>query len=230
VEQIYNNASERTHMVYVGSLAGALPGGPGHSHQAVNDIAVLGTIPGMTMVEPCCAAEVAPLLDYLLSGSDGCGYLRLVSIPCEIPYELPADYRAVPGVGTELRTGKDGVLIGYGPVLLPQAWTAAELLQEKHGIELAVVNLSWLNKVSDDWLRTIVGDKHAVITLDNHLVGGGQGRMIAAAVARLRLAQAPWVHSIGLDDFPVCGQNDEVLHAHGLDTCGIADVVAQAIG
>lgn len=68
--------------------AGALPGGPGHSHQSVNDIATLGAIPGMELVEPSCPAEVAPLLDYLLSEAEGSGYLRLVSIPCDIPYVL----------------------------------------------------------------------------------------------------------------------------------------------
>ena len=41
-EQIYNNATERTKVIYVGSLAGLLPGGPGHSHQSVRDISALG--------------------------------------------------------------------------------------------------------------------------------------------------------------------------------------------
>ena len=98
-EQIYNNASERTKVIYVGSLAGLLPGGPGHSHQAVNDISVLGAIPGMELVEPSCGAEVAPLLDHLLHRHKGSGYLRLVSIPCDIPYTLPPDYRATAGEG-----------------------------------------------------------------------------------------------------------------------------------
>src|SRR5690606_15430229 len=53
-EQIYNNATERTRVVYVGSLAGVVPGGPGHSHQAVRDIAALGGVPGLIMLEPSC--------------------------------------------------------------------------------------------------------------------------------------------------------------------------------
>jgi transketolase len=129
VEQIYNNASERSKVIYVGSLAGAVPGGPGHSHQAVNDISVLSAIPGMTLVEPCCAAEVALLLHRLLQVK-GSGYLRLVSVPCEIPYSLPAAYHPQPGIGVELRAGADAVVIGYGPVLLPQAWLAAKELSE----------------------------------------------------------------------------------------------------
>jgi len=221
-EQIYNNASERTKVIYVGSLAGMLPGGPGHSHQAVNDIAILGAIPGMELVEPCCAAEVAPLLNYLLYRAPGSGYLRLVSVPREIPYQLPAGYRPEPGVGVELRAGQDAVAISYGPVLLPELWRAADILHARHGIELAVINLPWLARVDRIWLRKTVAGRRAVFTADNHLIDGGQGRMLAGAIAELALPHAVSVHRFGLTDFPVCGQNDEVLRAHGLDAASLA--------
>lgn len=223
-EQIFNNASERTKVLYVGSLAGLLPATPGHSHQMVNDISLLGGIPGMTMVEPSCADEVAPLLDALLK-IEGSGYLRLVSVPRDIPYKLPAGYKPVPGRGVTLREGKDAVAIGYGPVLLPEIWHAAERLS-KQGIELAIVNLPWLNQVDAEWLRGVVAGKRAVFTLDNHLVKSGQGRTVAAAIASLQLQPAPAVRAFGLTDFPVCGQNDEVLRAHGLDAESLAASIA----
>jgi transketolase len=228
-EQIYNNASERTKVVYVGSLAGILPGGPGHSHQQVNDIALLGAVPGLEMVEPSCAAEVAPLFDYLVARALGSGYLRLVSIPCEVPYTLPKEYRPQPGMGVELRPGKDAVIIGYGPVLLPQAWRAAELLAERHRIDVAIVSLPWLNQVDADWLKQAVSGRRAVFTLDNHLVKGGQGRMIAAAMAGLALEAPPHLHAFGLTDFPACGQNEEVLRAHKLDAESLTATVAETL-
>ena len=229
VEQIYNNASERTKVIYVGSLAGAIPGGPGHSHQAVNDISVLAAIPGMELVEPSCAAEVAPLLSYLLHGTKGSSYLRLVSVPCEIPYSLPANYTPKAGVGVGLRPGTDAVAIGYGPVVLPQAWLAAKQLSERNRLEIAVINLPWLSQVDKVWLREVIGNRRAVFTLDNHLVNGGQGRMIAAAIAELELKTPPRVRCFGLSDFPACGQNDEVLHAHGLDAQSLANAFVQAL-
>jgi transketolase len=228
-EQIYNNASERTKVIYVGSLAGLVPGGPGHSHQAVNDISLLGAIPDMELVEPSCAAEVAPLLNYLLNKHKGSGYLRLVSIPCDIPYELPQDYRALAGEGVELRPGRDAVAIGYGPVLLSQAWRAADLLKDRHKLDVAVVNLPWLSRVSPQWLRETIAGRRAVFTLDNHLVGGGQGRMLAAAIARLGLDKPPRVYCLGVNEFPACGQNDEVLRAHGLDAHSLAEFMAEAM-
>jgi transketolase len=228
-EQIYNNASERSKVIYVGSLAGLVPGGPGHSHQAVNDIALLGAIPGLELVEPCCAAEVAPLLAHLLHGTEGSGYLRIVSVPRAIPYSLPSDYRPRPGTGVELRPGNDGVIIGYGPILLPEAWHAANMLSAREGIELAIVNLPWLNRIGPDWLRAAVEGRRAVFTLDNHLVEGGQGRMIAAAIAELDLHRPPQVVRLGLRDFPACGQNDEVLRAHGLDSESLARSFAETL-
>ena len=57
-EQIYNNATERGKIIYVSSLAGLLPGGPGHSHQSVRDISCLDAIPGLILLEPCSETEV----------------------------------------------------------------------------------------------------------------------------------------------------------------------------
>ena len=58
-EQIYNNATERSKVIYVGSLAGLVPGGPGHSHQSVRDISALGAMPGMALLEPFSRARGA---------------------------------------------------------------------------------------------------------------------------------------------------------------------------
>lgn len=228
-EQIYNNASERTKVIYVASLAGLLPGGPGHSHQAVNDISLLGAIPGLTMVEPSCAEEVAPLLRYLLRECEGSGYLRLASISCEVPYKLPVGYRPQRGKGEKLRDGNDALIIGYGPVLLPEAWKAADLLREAHGFGAAVVNFPWLSNVDREWFRTTLKGYRAVFTLDNHLIDGGQGRMLAAVIAELGLPIPPAVRRFGPSDFPVCGQNPEVLKAHGLDAASLSDAMADTL-
>ncbi|GAB4428639.1 MAG: transketolase [Chloroflexi bacterium OHK40] len=221
-EQIYNNATERTKVIYVGSLAGLLPGGPGHSHQSVRDIDILAAVPGMAMIEPCCEQEVGLALDYLLNRHTGSGYLRLVSIPCRVPYRLPEGYRLEPGQGAVLREGDAAVVIGYGPVLLPQAWEAARLLAER-GIGLKVVNLPWLNLVDREWLRDVIAGCSAVFTLDNHYVTGGQGEHVAAAIAGLGLTNRPVVTCFGVEEIPLCGTNDEVLVAHRLDAASLAE-------
>jgi transketolase len=92
-EQIYTNATEQTKIIYVGSLAGVVPGVPGHSHQAVRDISALAAMPGLVLMEPSCEAEVEMLLDWAINEYTGSSYLRLVSLPWVLPYALPANYR-----------------------------------------------------------------------------------------------------------------------------------------
>jgi transketolase len=228
-EQIYNNATERRKIVYVGSLAGLLPSGPGHSHQSVRDIAAMATIPGLVALEPSCQEEVALAVDYCLQGTPESCYLRLVSIPCDVPYQLPPGYRLQEGRGAVLTEGDDAVLFGYGPVLLPQAYAAAAALKTEHGIGLSVVNLPWLNRVDDTWLRRTLGDRRHVFTLDNHYVHGGQGQLIASRIAGFALEPAPRVYNLGVNDIPVCGTNAEALTAHKLDSAGLVRHVVAAI-
>lgn len=224
-EQIYNNVSERTKIIYVGSLAGVLPGGPGHSHQAVRDIATLAAVPGLTLIEPSCEEELRLALDFCLNGTDESCYLRLVSIPCQIPYRLPGDYRLVPGRGVVLREGRDAVLMGYGPIMLPEAFRAADLLQDRYGISATIVNLPWLNRIDTDWLAQTLRGHRWLFTLDNHYLSGGQGERIAACIAEFGVAGLK-VRRFGVAAIPECGLNQEVLRAHGLD----AESLATAIG
>jgi transketolase len=226
-EQIYNNATEQRKIVYVGSLAGLLPGGPGHSHQSVRDISALAAIPGLEMLEPCCEDEVAQAVAYCLAGTPASCYLRLVSVPWEVPFSLPGDYRLRRGWGAALTEGDDATLFGYGPVMLSQAWRAADLLRERHGFGLRVVNFPWLNLVDDDWLATEVQPSRPIITLDNHYVAGGQGEMLVARLGELGLGGSAGVLRLGVRGIPQCGQNHEVLRAHRLDAENLAqDILA----
>jgi transketolase len=229
-EQIYTNATERRKIVYVGSLAGLLPGGPGHSHQSVRDISALGAVPGLELIEPASEDEVTQAVAYCLEGTSASCYLRLVSIPCRVPYRLPPDYRLERGRGVALTEGDDAILIGYGPVMLAQAYDAAALLRQRHGFGLRVVNLPWLNLVDPVWLTEQIAGVRDVLTLDDHYVQGGQGEMLAAQLAELG-ATGIRVRRFGVRTIPACGQNDEVLRAHRLDGESLAaDILAAVRG
>jgi len=228
-EHIYNNATERTKVIYVASLAGLLPAGPGHSHQSVRDIAALGGVPDLIMLEPSTEAETEAALDFCVNVAPSSCYLRLVSIPADVPFALPSDYRLCPGQGVVLREGSDAAMIGYGPVLLTQAYRAAELLARQAGLEVAVIDLPWLNRVDRDWLAGIAGRFPWLFALDNHYVHGGQGQMILAALAELPRRPLPRARCLGVTRIPLCGGNAEVLEGHGLDTEGIAEQVRRAL-
>ena len=228
-EHIYNNATERTKVVYVASLAGLLPAGPGHSHQSVRDISALGGVPDLIMIEPSTEDETEDALDFCVNTTPSSCYIRLVSIPAEIPYALPADHRLSLGRGVVLREGRDAALIGYGPVLLTQAYRAAELLAREAALEVAVIDLPWLNRVDRDWLADVAGRYPWLFTLDNHYLHGGQGQMILAALAELPGRPLPRTRRLGVTRIPLCGGNIEVLEAHGLDAAGIAEQVRRAL-
>jgi transketolase len=228
-EQIYNNATERTKIVYVGSLAGLLPSGPGHSHQSVRDISALASVPGLVMLEPSCEAEVALAVEYCVQGTSESSYLRLASVPCRVPYQLPPAYRLSEGRGVALTEGEDAILFGYGPVLLAQAFEAAALLREERGIGLTVINLPWLNRVDDDWLLETVAECRHAFTLDDHYIAFGQGQMLAARVAALDRGGETRVRQLGLERLPVCGANLDALTTHQLDAASLAREVAAVV-
>jgi transketolase len=223
-EHIYNNATERTRIVYTATLAGLVPGGPGHSHQSVRDISAIGSVPGLVALEPCSEVEARLAIRWAIEEHAGSTYLRFANVPLDLPYALPAAYRLHVGRGVTLRDGRDVALVGYGPLLMANAWRAADDLAAL-GIGAAVVNLPWLNRIDDEWVRDALGRYDAILTLDNHYVTLGQGTMIAATLARMGVRAE--VRSLGLTDLPACGSNGEVLAHHGLDAAGIVRATRQ---
>ena len=226
-EQIYNNATERSKVIYVGSLAGLVPGGPGHSHQSVRDISALGAMPGMALIEPFCETEVRAAVDWSVNRAPGSVYLRLVSVRWALGFDPPEIAELVPGRGTVLRPAGDLLFVAAGPVMVSAAWHAADLLAED-GIQAGVVALPWLRDVDGAWIAEIAG-QGAVVCLDNHYVSGGQGDAVLAALAADAPEVAARVHKIGVTEIPKSGENNEVLRAHRLDAEGVADQVRSAL-
>lgn len=227
-EQIYNNATEHTKIMYVGGLSGVVPGGPGHSHQSVRDISALGGVPNMVIAEPSCPQEVAPLVDWCLNSHDGASFLRMISIPYVLPYTLPASYKPEVGKGVALTEGGDAALVTYGMVMLSEAVKAADILKEQ-GIALAVYNLPWLNRVDGAWIRSVAEATPHLFTVDNHYLAGGQGEVVLSTLARSGAQAMPACHSFGLDSVPPSGTNPEVLAHVGLDAESLARRIAAAI-
>jgi transketolase len=226
-EQIYNNATERTQIVYVGGLSGVIPAGPGHSHQSVREISALGGAPGLVMVEPCCPEEVGPLFEWCVNEHKGPSFLRLASMPYATDAAIPAGYRPQKGRGFLARKGRDGVIIAAGLLAVSESLAAARLLEEA-GLSFAVAALPWLNVVDEAWLADIARAYPALVTIDNHYRAGGQGQMILAKLAEIGAGVR--CAALGLDDVPPSGRNEEVLARVGLDAASIAGRVRAICG
>jgi transketolase len=230
-EQIYNQCSESSKVIYVGSLAGLLPGGPGHSHQSVRDIGALGSVPHLVLAEPSSEAEVDAIFDTMVNAIDESSYLRLVSVKWPMPFAYTPARSTPPrvGEGWVVRDGADLVVFGYGPWLLANAFEAAQQIEEQTGATVRLVNLPWLNRIDTNWLRDVLGGCRSIVTLDNHYLRGGQGDMVAAAVAGLGLQPGVRVTRVGVTELPECGTNDEVLAYHGLDVAGLVKALRSAV-
>lgn len=224
-EQIYNNATEQTKIVYVGSLAGVLPGGPGHSHQAVRDISSLAAIPGLSIIEPSCEREVADVLDWALNSNPYSTYIRLVSLPWELGIDMSSSVNLAAGEGRILRNGEDLAIFAYGPIMLSQAIKAAEIAHEKYGIDAGIINFPWLNRVSANWLDEVTSQVKGIVVVENHYLVGGLSDRIGGALVRSGKSVKP-VLSMGLTEIPKSGRNDEVLKVHALDAESLVEKIS----
>ncbi len=226
-EQIYNNATEHTKIVYVGGLSGVLPAGPGHSHQSVREISCVGSVPNLVMAEPASPDEVGPLFSWCLDKHDGPSFLRLVSIPYAVRHKTPAGWRPEKGRGFTVRDGDDAVLIAAGLVALSETIEAARLLATS-GIAAKVINLPFLNVIDGNWLAAELGGAKIIAVIDNHYRRFGQGDAVAAALAEAGALSGRRFLRIGLDKTPPSGANAEVLDAVGLSAEAIAAQVSKA--
>ena len=221
-EQIYNNATERSKVIYVCHFGGLIPAGPGKSHQSVRDISLFGALPDCTILQPCNAAETRLALDYLVERNAGVGVLRLAIGPSPRSIALPADYVFEPGRGNVLTEGGDTVLLAYGPVLLHEALVAAETMASR-GSGLTVVDHPWLNRVDPRWLASLVRPYRRVCVVDDHSPVGGLADRVARVMAEHGLMEGREFLALGVEQYPACGAPGEVLRHHGLEGTVLAE-------
>ncbi len=220
-EQIYNNASEGSKVIYALHYAGLIPAGPGMSHQSLRDISLLAALPSMTIVQPGNAEETRAVLTWAVEEAEGNVAIRLAIGPSPRRIELPDGHRLAPGRGSVLRQGGDVLVFAYGPVMLHEALTAAELLSE-HGHDVAVVNMPWLNRFDREWLDELTASSAAIVVIDDHAPIGGLGDALR------RELPGREVTVCGVEGWPAFGTPPEALRGHGLDAASLAGRIAEA--
>lgn len=220
-EQIYNNAGEKTKIIYTCHFSGMIPAGPGKSHQSVRDISLFGALPNITIIQPCNAEETKLATEYCVNESDENCMLRLVIGPSPERIELPKNYIFEVGVGSELTNGNDAIVFSYGPVMLHEALVASDYLS-KAGFNLKVVNMPWLNKIDKKWLKEVVKDQSKIFVLEDHSAIGGLGDRLLNALVEIDEIKNKSFTNFGLKDYPECGTPLEVLEFHRLDGKSLA--------
>jgi transketolase len=214
-EQIYNQASERTKVVYALHYAGLIPAGPGKSHQSIRDVSLLAALPSVAVVQPANSDETRALLRWAVEDATENVAIRLAIGPSPRRIELPAQPLAV-GQGTVLQEGAKAVLFVYGPVMLNEALTAAELLED----QLHVVNMPWLNRIDAHWLAELVEPFDDLFVLEDHAPVGALGDALRRTLGGREITV------FAVEGWPICGTPQEALRHHGLDGASVADRIA----
>ncbi len=209
-------------------LVGFLPGVTtpgGVTHQAIEDVAVMRSLPNMTVLETGDATEVESVLD-VAHAVDGPVYIRMLR--GEVPRLFPRDEPMVLGRPRLLGTGKDVLVVTSG-IATEEALRAAEALRAR-GVDLAHLHVSTLKPFGEEaLLEQLAGVRHGVVTLENHTVVGGLGSIVAEVMADHGVG-AP-LRRLGLRDTFAHGASLPYLkREYGLDAMALVAAVEGLLG
>ena len=121
------------------------------------------------------------------------------------------------------------MLFSYGPVMLHEAITAAEMIAEQE-FSLKVVNLPWLNRIDHSWLVDTIGDCKTIFSLDNHADYGGLGDLLLNAFMSSEGLRYKRLIKFAVEEHPACGTPPEALAYHRLDAKSLVDRILDATG
>jgi transketolase len=215
-EQIYNNCTEKTKIIYACHYAGLIPAGPGKSHQSIRDISLLGALPNIEIIQPCNTIETEMVVDYCVNISKQNCVIRMNISPSPRDIRFPENYRLKAGRGVSLRSGSDAILFSYGPVMLNEALKASEILaDEEFGLE--VVNMPWLNRIDIDWLEKVICNHIKLFVLEDHAPVGGLGDFLMHQMMKHEILDTKELKIFAIEGFPACGTPIEAMHFHRID-------------
>ena len=203
--------------------AGISVGEDGATHQCNEDIALMRTIPGMTVISPAddteAKAAVRAVLDY-----DGPVYMRLGRLAVPV-FNDPETYEFQIGRGVTLREGTDVTIVATG-LMVAAALEAADLLAEK-GVSAEVINIHTIKPLDEELVCASAVKTGRVVTCEEHSVIGGLGDAVLSALA----ANPVPVRKVGVNDvFGESGPAVDLLAKYGLDAAGIASQTLDFLG
>lgn len=201
------------------SYAGLLNGASGKTHQDLADLAIMRSMPNMTVIAPADEHE-ARAATIWASDHDGPVFVRYARDA--VTPVFSDDYVFEPGMPRVLREGGDVILISTG-VQSSRVMEAAALLADE-GIDVGVVHVGCLKPLDEDALATFIAPHALVITVEEHSKINGLGSLVAALIAQRELGARLAVH--GLEDgWSESAPNDFLLDKYGLSPARVAERV-----
>jgi transketolase len=210
------------------NVVGGLPGlttGYGPSHQATEDLAILRGMPNLTIVDPCDSVDIEQAVA-ALAAAPGPTYMRLLrgSVPTVLD---EYDYRFELGKATELRTGRDVMMISSG-LMTMRALDAAKRL-EADNVDVAVLHTPTIKPLDREAVLRAAATDRLVVTLENHTIVGGLAEAVASCLAFA--GEARRIVPIALpDEFLDAGALPTLHDRYGLSTDAIVAKVKAELG
>ena len=222
-EQVRNSICYPKLPVIIGAThAGISVGEDGATHQCLEDIALMRTLPNMTIINPADATEAKKAVRAALD-HNGPVYLRFGRYA--VPIVFDDDYRFEIGKANVLRDGGDVAIIATG-LMVDEALKAHDIL-ESEGISARVINMATIKPLDTKAVLAAARDTGAIVTAEEHSVIGGLGSAVSEAVCE----ECPVpVLKLGVyDRFGYSGPAGKLLDEFGLRAVNIAEKAKAAI-
>ena len=197
-------------------------GEDGTSHHSIEDLALIGALPGFTVIVPADAIETAQAVR-AAAAHYGPFYIRLCRP--KLPLVCSEDYHFNLGKAVTMRQGGDATIIAIG-LMVKAALEAAQNL-EREGIDCRVLNMSTLKPIDEAAITQAAAETGAIVTAEEHLEHGGLGSMVARVVARHQPVPMEFVAI--KDTYAKSGKPAELLQRYGLTAKDIEQAVKSAI-
>ena len=223
-EQIRNSIGYPHLNVKIGAThAGITVGEDGATHQCLEDIALMRSIPGMVIVNPADAVEARAAVKAALE-YNGPMYLRFGRLAVPV-FNDPDDYKFELGKGICLKDGTDVTIVASG-VTVDMSLKAAELLSAK-GISARVINIHTIKPLDRDIILKAAAETGAIVTAEEHNIIGGLGSAVAEAVCE---GYPVPVVRVGINDsYGHSGKVPPLLEMYGLTPENIAQKAELAL-
>lgn len=221
-EQIRNSIGYTKLNVKIGAThAGISVGEDGASHQCLEDIALMRSIPGMVVINPADDIEAMQAVK-AAAEYQGPVYMRFGRLAVEDING--ADYKFEMGKGVEVKSGNDATIIATG-LMVEMALKAADMLKAE-GIDVRVINIHTIKPIDEEIITKAAKETGAIVTAEEHYIMGGLG----SAVTEVVCANAPCpVKILGTDRFGKSGKPNELFEEYGLTPQNIAAKVKEAM-
>lgn len=200
--------------------AGITVGEDGASHQTFEDLALMRTIPGMTVVNPSDGVSAKILLKQVVE-KEGPAYVRLGRASVPVFYDNTVDIRI--GKANVLREGKDATIIATG-IMVSEAMEAAEKLA-MDGIQVRVLDMHTIKPLDEEAIVKAAKETGRIVTAEEHSIIGGLGSAVAEVVSREYPVKVAMVGQ--QDTYGESGKPDELKEKYGMTWVEIMEAVKE---